>query len=53
MGKSPEKPKRLSKRGHFEQIQHIHEIKRHTYGCRKIYQELRRNGLKVNHKRVK
>lgn len=35
-----------------EQIKEIHQKKRHTYGCRKMTEELRRIGKKVNHKRV-
>lgn len=36
----------------LKDIQRIYQTKRQTYGCRKIYHELRRGGTIVNHKRV-
>ncbi len=35
-----------------KKINSIHDASRHTYGSPKIYQKLRRDGEKVNHKRV-
>ncbi|WP_246105635.1 IS3 family transposase [Sporomusa termitida] len=48
----PKSQRDLENEAILAQIEQLHQTKRHVYGCRKIYQELRRKGLRVNHKRI-
>lgn len=48
----PKSQRAIENEALLEHIEQIHQTKRQVYGCRKIYQELRRNGLRLNHKRI-